>query len=71
MRFCAQQHTSHKIGCADARGTLDNLEATGFLDGTIAVFAIGIRGDVVAVNDVFAAVVGDPGERSYVRRMGD
>ena len=71
VRLCTQQHASYKVGGADARGALDDLEAACLFDETITVFAVCVRSDVVTVNDIFAAVVGDPGQRSYVWRVGD
>lgn len=67
----AQQHAPHEVGGGDARRALDDLEPPRGLDVAVAVLAIAVRGDVVAVDDVLAAVVGDPGERGDVGRFGD
>lgn len=62
VRPGAQQHAADQVGGGDAGGALDDLEATRLLDEAVAVVAVAVRGDVVAVDDVLAAVVGDIGE---------
>lgn len=62
MAFCAEEHAADEIGCGDSRGAFDDEEAVGSFDEAIAVLAAGVGGDIVAMNDVPAAVVGDPGE---------
>lgn len=62
MRPGAQQHATNEVGGGDTRRALNNLEPTRLLDETVAVVSIAIRGDVVAVDDILAAVVSDVGE---------
>ena len=62
MALCAEKHAANEVGCRDAGGSLDDLEPTCLLDETVAVVAVTVGGDVVAVNDVLAAVVGDVGQ---------
>lgn len=57
MCLGAQQHTADKIGRRDTGSTLDNLETTSLLDESIAILAVAVGSDVVAVNDILAAVV--------------
>lgn len=71
VRLCAEQHAAYEVGSRNTRGALDNLETTGLLDESVAVVAIAVGGDVVAVDDVFAAVVGDVWEVGDVGRVGD
>lgn len=67
----AQQHAADEVGGGDAGGALDDLEAAGLLDEAVAVVAVAVRGDVVAVDDVLAAVVGDVGQGRHVRGISD
>lgn len=62
MRPGAQKHATDEVGGRDARRALNNLEPTRLLDETVAVVAIAIRSDVVAVDDILAAVMSDVGE---------
>lgn len=71
VRLGAEQHAADEVGGGDAGGALDDLEALGLLDVAVAVLAVAVRGDVVAVDDVVAAVVGDPGQRGDVGGPGD
>lgn len=71
MCFCAEQHSAHEVGGGDAGGALDDLEAASFFDEAVAVVSVRVGGDVVAVDDVFAAVVGDVGELGYVGCVAD
>lgn len=71
VRPRAQQHTADEVRGRDARGPLDDLEAPRLLDEAVAVVAVRVGGDVVAVDDVPAAVVGDEGERGDVGGVGD
>jgi hypothetical protein len=71
VRLCAEEHASDEIGGGDAGGALDDFEAAGGFDEAVAVVAVGVGGNVVAVDDVFAAVVGDEVEVGYVWGVGD
>ena len=71
VRFCAQQHATNEVGSRDSGGALDDLETAGGFDIAVAVLAAAVGGDVVAVHDVPAAVVGDPGERSDIGGFGN
>lgn len=71
VRSRAQEHAAHQIGGRDARGALDYLEPAGRLDIAVAVLSVAVGGDVVAVHDVLAAVVGDPGQRGDIGGFGD
>ena len=67
----AQQHAANEVGCRDAWGALDDLEAAGLLDIAVAVAAIAVRSDVIAVDNILAAVVGNPGQRRNVGGSGN
>ena len=69
--FSTEEHTTHKIGGGDVWGTFDNFETTGGFDFTVAVLSGGVSCDVIAVNNVIAAVVVEPGWGSNVRSGGD
>lgn len=71
MRLGAQQHAAHEVGRRDTGCALDHLEPSGCLDIAVAVLSVAVGGDVIAVDDVLAAVVGDPGQRGYVGRPRD
>lgn len=71
VRLCAEEHAADEVGGGDAGGALDDLEAPGLLDEAVAVVAVGVRGDVVAVDDVLAAIVADPVELRHVRGLAD
>lgn len=71
VRLGAEQHAAYEVGRGDARGALDHLEALCGLDVAVAVLAVAVGGDVVAVDDVVAAVVCDPGEGGDVGGLGD
>lgn len=70
MRASAEEHATDQVGSRDAGCALDNFEASGGFDEAVAVLAAAIGGDVVAVDYVFAAVMGDPREGGYVWRVG-
>lgn len=71
VRLSAEQHAADEIGGGDGGGALDHLEAAGLLDEAVAVVAVAVGGDVVAVDHVLAAVVGDVGQRGHVRSVAD
>lgn len=70
MRASAEEHATDQVGSRDTGRALDNFEASGGFDEAVAVFAAAIGGDVVAVDYVFAAVMGDPREGGYVWCVG-
>lgn len=67
----AEEHAADEIGGRDAGGALDDLEAARLLDEPVAVVAVAVGGDVVAVDHVLAAKVGDVGELGDVGRVAD
>jgi len=67
----AQQHAPHEIRSRDTGCPPDHLEAIGGLDEAVAVLAAAVRGDIVAVDDVLAAVVADPIQLGHVRGIGN
>lgn len=67
----AEQHAADEVCSRDARGALNDLEAAGLLDEAVAVIAIGIGGNVVAVDDVLAAKVGDVGQLGDIGGVAD
>lgn len=69
--FGAQQHAADEVGGGDAGGAFDDLEARGGFDDAVAVFAGGVGGDVVAVDDKGAAVLVHPEGVGDVRGAGD
>lgn len=71
MGLGAEQHAADEVGGGDAGGALDDLEAAGGLDEAVAVVAVAVGGDVVAVDDVLAAVVGYELEVGDVGGIGD
>lgn len=71
MCFRAQEHAAYEIRGRDAGRACDDFETAGALGVAVAVLAGGVGGDVVAVDDVVAAVVGYPGEGGYVGGVGD
>lgn len=58
----AQKHATDEVGGGDARRALNNLEPTRLLDEAVAVVSIAVGRDIVAVDDILAAVVSDVGE---------
>jgi hypothetical protein len=71
MVLGAEEHTANEVGGRDTRGALNNLESAGGLDESVAVVSIAVGCNIVAVNNVFAAVVGDPGQVGHIGSMGD
>jgi hypothetical protein len=71
VRLGAEEHSADEIGCRYSGGSLDNFEAAGSLYEPIAVLAVAVRSNVVSVYDIFAAVMGNPGQRRYIRSMWD
>lgn len=71
VRPGAEEHAADKIGGGYPGGSLDDLETAGGLDKTVAVVTFRVGGDVVAVDDVLAAVVRDKGEGGDVGCVGD
>lgn len=59
MCFGAQQHAANEVGGGNARRTLDDLEATGLFDESVAVVSITVRGYVISMDDILAAVMCD------------
>lgn len=71
VRAGAQQHAADEVGGGDAGRALDDLEAAGLLDEAVAVVAVAVGRDVVAVDDVLAAVVRDVRQVGNVGRRAD
>jgi hypothetical protein len=71
VRFCAEQHAAYEVRGRDAWRALNYLEATGCFDVAVTVFTVAVGSDVIAVDNILAAVVGDPGERGHVGRARD
>ena len=67
----AEQHAADEVGSGDAWGAFNNLEAPSLLNEAITVVAVAVRGNVVAVDDVFAAKVGDVGQLGNIGGMAD
>ena len=70
MVLRAQQHTANQVGRGDARGSLDHSETTRSLDVAIAIIAVTVRGNVIAMDDISTAVVRNPGQVGDVWSMG-
>lgn len=62
MILSTQKHSTDQISGRDARSALHNKEALGSLDESIAVLSTAVRGYIVSVYDIMAAIVGDPGK---------
>lgn len=69
--FCAEKHAAYKICSGNAWGSLYDFEAACFFYEAVAVVSVRVGSDVVAVDDVFAAVVGDVGEGGDVGCVAD
>jgi hypothetical protein len=69
--FCAEKHATYEVSGGNAWGSLYDFEAACFFYEAVAVVSVAVGGDVVAVDDVFAAVVGDVGEGGDVGRVAD
>jgi hypothetical protein len=62
VRTSAKQHPSNEICCGNARSSFDHLEATSGFHIAIAVLSAAVRRDIISVNNIFAAIMGDPGQ---------
>lgn len=71
MAARAEEHAAYEVRGRDGGRALDDLEAASRLDEAVAVLARRVGRDVVAVDDVLAAEVGDPGEVGHVGCVGN
>lgn len=71
MVLSAEEHAADEIGGGYPGGPFDHAEATGGLDEPITIVPLTVRRDIVPVDHVFAAVMGDPGQVGHIGCMGN
>lgn len=62
MRLGTQQHPPHEVGRGNIRSPLEDEKSTGSFYVTVAVLAITVGCDIIAVCYVPAAIVRDPSQ---------
>ena len=71
MCLRAQQHAADQVCGRDVWRPLEDEEAVSSLDKTIAVFSASVRGDIVPMSDIPAAIMRDPRQGCHIGRMWD
>lgn len=70
VRLAHQEHAAHQVCGGDVGGALDHHKQAQGLDALVAVVAVGVGGDVVAVHHVLAPVPAHELRVCDVRRVG-
>lgn len=65
-----QEHAAHEVGGGDVRRAFDHHKQAQVLDALVAVLAVGVGGDVVAVDHILAAVLAHEVRVGHVGRVG-